>query len=131
MHKYTLFIHLYLYIYIHLYIYIYIVMSWRQSNAPTLLIIAMALWWHAGYGQPVAEFVYIYIWVSIYECKTNKKISNFSTQRLLKNSLPSGQKFPAIEANEILKRKFSKNLFYSFRLRLNFIAKNAGYLLIF
>ena len=34
----------------------YIVTLWRQSNAPILLITAMALWQHVGFGQPVAEF---------------------------------------------------------------------------
>ena len=61
------FIYLYTYIlYIYIYIYIYIVTSWRQSNAPILLITTMALWRHAGYGRLVAELINIYIYVYIY-----------------------------------------------------------------
>ena len=41
-----------------MYIYTYIMKSRRQSNAPILLITAVALWQHAGYGRPVAEFTH-------------------------------------------------------------------------
>ena len=39
---------------------IYIVTSWRQSNAPILLITTMALWWHAGYGRPVPHLICLF-----------------------------------------------------------------------
>ena len=48
------YIHTYIYMYEYIYLYIlyllymYIVKSWRQSSAPILLIITMALWRHAG-----------------------------------------------------------------------------------
>ena len=42
------------------YIFTYKVNIWsrRQSNAPIPFIAAMAFWWHAGYGRPVAEFTH-------------------------------------------------------------------------
>ena len=38
----------------------YIVTSWRQPNAPILLITTMALWRHAGYGRPVPHLICLF-----------------------------------------------------------------------
>ena len=78
--KEKVYIYIYIYIYIYTYVYAqqaqskecntYIVKSWIQSNAPILFITTMALWWHAGYGWPVAEFTYC---LEPTECSTSTK----------------------------------------------------------
>ena len=92
---------IYIYIYIHIYKYLwksnwfmsyvtesaqhaqskdhntYIVKSWRQSNAPILLITTMPLWPHARYGRPVYALCFVQVEHSVYHEPISVLINKF------------------------------------------------------